>query len=178
METNYQQSQVCTVCTKELNIQELSCPFCTYPVRGEKDEQDRFMSTYNSQRSLYQNYMTESLKATKSLYWLSGASVVGNMIMYAVTNESNFLIAAFLVPIVFIPLALWSRTNPFPALLTALILYILIILTDAIGNPAYVSKGAVFKVFIIIYLVKGVNAGYKSKKLWAELTQKRWTQEF
>src|SRR4051812_32727233 len=112
METNYQQSQVCTVCSKELNIQELACPFCTYPVRGEKGEQDTFMYKYNSQRSLYQDYMGESLKATKSLYWLSGASFVGNMIMYGINNESNFLIAAFLVPFVFIPLALWSRTSP------------------------------------------------------------------
>jgi predicted branched-subunit amino acid permease len=129
-------------------------------------------------RDQYQGCMQEALKATKSLYWLSALSLVGNIILGMVQHSSDYWIAAIIVPAIFIPLALWSRRSPYEALLAAVILYILILLLDAVYDPKTLVQGFILKALIIGYLIKGVKAGAESKKIWGQLKEHHWIQAF
>jgi hypothetical protein len=154
------------------------CAECGCPINGSADEIDKHRSAYLHLRAQYQACMQEALKATKSLYWLAGLGACGNLVMYFINNDSGYLLAAFLIPGLFIPMALWSRKSPYQALLTATIIYILIILTDAVAEPSSMLHGLLLKVIIIGVLVKGVRAGKDSKRLWDKLKDKHWIQPF
>ena len=168
----------CYTCLMPLKGDEKVCAECGCPINGSADEIDKHRSAYLNLRAQYQGCMQEALKATKSLYWLAGLGAFGNLVMYFLNNDSGYLIAAFLVPGLFIPMALSSRTKPYEALLTATVLYILIILTDAIYSPKSLAQGFIVKVIIITYLVKGIRAGKDSKRLWDKLKDKHWIQPF
>jgi hypothetical protein len=178
-ETAAQALSQCPTCLKPLtNNNEKVCSECGCPLAGTAQEIDTHRSSYMHMRAIYQGCMLEALTATKSLYWLSGLSLIGNLIVGTVSQSSNYLIAAFLVPAIFIPLALWSRREPYLALLIALIVYILILLTDAIMDPKTIIQGIILKGIIIGYLIKGVKAGNESRKIWNQLKDKHWIQEF
>lgn len=57
----------------------------------------------------------------------------------------------------FAGLGFWANSKPYPAILTALILFALIIVVGIIFDPASAFRGIIFKVFIVVYLVKGLN---------------------
>jgi hypothetical protein len=168
----------CYTCLTPLKGDEKVCAECGCPIYGSAAEIDKHRSSYVHLREQYQSCMQEALTATKSLYWLAGLSFVGNITIGLIKDTPSNYIAAFVVPAIFIPLALWSRTKPYEALLTATVLYILIILADAIYAPKSLAQGLIVKIIIITYLVKGIRAGKDSKRLWDKLKDKHWIQPF
>jgi hypothetical protein len=63
-----------------------------------------------------------------------------------------------LVAVSFLACALWSRKQPVPAFITALVLYIVFIVAFAIlGDFSNVARGIILKVLIIGALIKAVK---------------------
>lgn len=61
------------------------------------------------------------------------------------------------VAVVFFLLALWSKKKPYTAILVALILYVGLLVVDAMFDPETIFKGLVMKVIIIVYLARSIN---------------------
>jgi hypothetical protein len=57
----------------------------------------------------------------------------------------------------FIALGLWTKNRPYYAIICALILYLIFIGLNAIGDIKTLFSGIIFKIIIIVYLVKGIN---------------------
>ncbi len=69
----------------------------------------------------------------------------------------------------FIFLALWTKKKPYYAIIGALILYGLFIGLNAWIDPATIFKGIIFKVVIIIFLVKGINDAKDAQQMKEQL---------
>jgi hypothetical protein len=76
-----------------------------------------------------------------------------------------FGITAF-IALIFLGLGLWARKKPFRAILIALILYSGLLLTDLIMQPSTILKGILIKIFIIVYLVRGLKKAREAER-WA-----------
>ena len=69
-----------------------------------------------------------------------------------------------IIGFVFLALWFWARSSPFPAALTALILYITIHAADAVMDPKSLANGLLIKILIILGLSKAVQSAYALRK--------------
>jgi hypothetical protein len=60
---------------------------------------------------------------------------------------------------VFLGLAFYTEKRPYTAILIALILYSLLIIGDAIVEPASILKGILLKILIVVLLIRGLSNG-------------------
>jgi peptidoglycan/LPS O-acetylase OafA/YrhL len=65
------------------------------------------------------------------------------------------LYGAFIIG--FIALGFWTKNRPYYAIICALILYLIFIVLNAIVDIKTLFSGIIFKIMIIVYLVKGIN---------------------
>ena len=70
------------------------------------------------------------------------------------------------IALIFFALGIWARKKPFTAILIALILYSLLLITDLIMQPATIIKGILVKILIIIFLVRGLKKAREAER-WA-----------
>lgn len=69
------------------------------------------------------------------------------------------------IGLVFLGLAAWATTAPFPAAVTGLVLYVTLTVVDAIADPTAIFRGIIIKVLIIAALAKAVQAGLEHRNL-------------
>lgn len=102
--------------------------------------------------------------------WLFGVAVL-LAISAAVTYIPNTQYIEFIIdasmPLIFVGLGIWSRTKPYEAILTGLILFTLIIVLSAIADPSSIFSGILWKVLIYSALIKGLAVARNNKKVLA-----------
>ena len=62
-----------------------------------------------------------------------------------------------LVALIFFLLALWTKRKPFDAIITALIIYSVLLIGDAIFDPSTVIQGILFKIVVYVLLVSALR---------------------
>ena len=72
--------------------------------------------------------------------------------------------AALIIGFLFLGLWFWARSSPFPAALTALIIYVTLNVAGIVMEPESASQGIIIKIFIILGLAKAVQSGYALRK--------------
>jgi len=106
--------------------------------------------------------------AQTSIFVVAGVQMLFG-IFYAFTNngpEMYFTLGIVMfVSLLFLGLGFWCKKKPLAAIVTALILYVSLLLLDAVFDPATLVKGIIMKVLIIIYLVKGIGAAKEAQRL-------------
>lgn len=115
-----------------------------------------------------QGYETGIRKARNALYVTAGLLLLGEILSMSMSNlEWTPLVIGIVVLEVgiFVGLALWTKTKPYSAIITGLILFILywiagIVLTG--GQAAY--SGIIVKIIIIVNLVQAI----KPAKAWED----------
>ena len=65
----------------------------------------------------------------------------------------NFILAAIMIGLSF-----WARRSPLPAVLIATATYAVVIVANAIVDPATIGQGMIMKIIVIGLLVKGIRA--------------------
>jgi len=90
---------------------------------------------------------------------VSGLQFGGN------TGWMVFAVTAFIAAI-FLGLGFWTRKKPFTAILIALILYSVLLVTDLLMQPATIIKGILIKILVIIFLVRGLKKAWEAER-WA-----------
>lgn len=93
--------------------------------------------------------------------------------MYAITASNSsrsdpaalgVLIVTMSLAGIFLGLWLWGRKSPFPALLTALIVYVSFHLLDAVLDPMSLFKGIIVKILILVGLSTALKKAYMDKR--------------
>ena len=64
-------------------------------------------------------------------------------------------------------LFLWSRFQPLAAAIVGMVLFLTIILLDAIADPMTIAQGLIMKVIVIAVLAKGISAALQYKRMQA-----------
>jgi hypothetical protein len=65
----------------------------------------------------------------------------------------------------FIVLGFWTKKKPYYAIIGALILYGVFILLNAIFDVTTIYKGIIFKIAVIVFLVKGLNNAKEAQQM-------------
>lgn len=76
----------------------------------------------------------------------------------------SFGIDAF-IGLAFLVLAIWSKQKPFIAFTLALVLYIMVSLLVIYFEPTAIVRGIIFKVLIIVALVKAINKAKRYEEI-------------
>lgn len=59
----------------------------------------------------------------------------------------------------------WAKTQPFPAAVVALVLFLTVQLVNAAMNPDTIHHGIVVKILFLVALIKAVQAGSEANRL-------------
>jgi len=68
------------------------------------------------------------------------------------------LIMNLIIAAIMLALSVWARRAPLPAVLIATATYAVVITASAISDPATLGQGALMKIIIIAFLIKGIKA--------------------
>ncbi len=118
-------------------------------------------------------------EATEALQQLQGLPdhevfsepVMGEMLTVAELRQTverePYLVLGLnlLLAVIMAGLFVWSRRSPFPAVIAALAVFVVVHVANAVVDPITIVKGIIIKVIAIIALVKGVKAGFAVRAL-------------
>jgi hypothetical protein len=108
--------------------------------------------------------------------WILALSIlqfVGGLVLVGISSSKGSLddgeaigslIVTTTLAAIFFGLWLWGRKSPFPALLTALIVFVTFHLLDAVLDPMSLLRGIIMKVVIIAGLATALKKAYVAKR--------------
>lgn len=113
-------------------------------------------------------------QARNAIFFAAGILVVNLIILLStVPDYYDYLWIDLLIWGLFIAgfifLALWTKKKPYYAIIGALILYGLFIALNAWIDPSTIFKGIIFKIVIIVFLVKGINDAKDAQQMKEQL---------
>jgi len=80
--------------------------------------------------------------------------------------QINLVLAIVIgVGMIYFALYFWARKSPLPAAIVGLVLYLTLLLVDAVTDPTSIGRGIILKVIIIAVLAQAIQAGLKHKQL-------------
>jgi hypothetical protein len=98
---------------------------------------------------------------------------VGGLVLYGMTISKSsasdraamlVLITTMGLAVIFFGLWIWGRKSPFPALLTALVVFVTFHLLDAVLDPMSLLRGIIMKIVIIFGLCTALKKAYIAKR--------------
>jgi hypothetical protein len=96
--------------------------------------------------------------------------LIGALIMWGSSSsvpsfeQTATLVVMFVLAAAFFGIWLWARRMPFPALLTALVLFVAVHALDAIFDPATILRGLLMKIVVIAGLVTALMKAYRKQQ--------------
>ena len=99
--------------------------------------------------------------AQTTIFIVAGIQLVFGLFVAFTGNDDIMAIqigVAVVIAAIFFGLGMWCKSKPFTAIIIALSLYVGLWILDAVYDPTNLVKGILVKVFIVIYLVKGISA--------------------
>jgi hypothetical protein len=115
------------------------------------------------------------IRQARNAIFFAAAILVINVIVLAftVSAEYEFLWLDVLIWGIFIAgfivLGFWTKKKPYYAIIGALILYGLFILLNAALDISSIFKGLIFKIAIVVFLVKGIKDAKEAQEMKAQL---------
>jgi len=80
-------------------------------------------------------------------------------------EDSATLIATGILAVIYVVLGYWSQKRPLIALVLGLLVFLTIVVIDAILDPSTIYKGIIIKVLVIGYLAKGINSAMQLRNI-------------
>jgi hypothetical protein len=127
-------------------------------------EQD---SIFNESDFSLKGYDKHIRRARTILYVIAGFQVLGIFLSFRLSGTEMLvtMIVYGIFALIFAGLAIWTKQKPFLALLIALILYVGLVVGDAIFEPSSIAKGILLKAVFIALLITGVIQGKEAEDL-------------
>ena len=84
--------------------------------------------------------------------------IAGEIISILASNHFSWAVTILTMVEVFVfgILALLAKRNPYPSILSALFLFIILSIVSAALKPTYLGGSIIIKIFILIYLVRAI----------------------
>lgn len=123
---------------------------------------------FDESELLGSDYDTHVRRARNTIFVVAAVQLLFGLIMgFSGPDESRWVTIGIMVIIsgIFAALGFWANKKPYHAILIALILFSGLILLDAIFDPASIVRGIIFKIFIIVYLIMGLNNARETLRL-------------
>ena len=129
---------------------------------SEETGQHRNESIFTEEDFSLQGYDKHIRQARNAIFIAAGILVINVIVLaFSVPDSYEYLWLDLLVyggfVAGFIFLGIWTKKKPYSAIIGALILYALFIILNAVIDLHTIYKGIIFKVIIIVLLVKGLR---------------------
>lgn len=158
------QHPLCSQCSTEITEASKFCTYCGFPENGDEKEK----AIFHAKRAMKKNQIKDAHKkinsARNTLYWMAGLFFITGLFIFFTVDDMATLIASTILAIIYLVLAYWSQKKPFAALLSALLLYLMVIAVNAIVDPTTLYKGILIKIIILSFLMKGISSSYQGAK--------------
>jgi hypothetical protein len=97
---------------------------------------------------------------------------LGGLVMFGISASNAgttgggvaVLVTTMSLAAIFFGLWLWGRKSPFPALLTALIVFVSFHLLDAVFDPMAILRGIIVKIIVLTGLGTALKQAYLAKR--------------
>jgi hypothetical protein len=96
---------------------------------------------------------------------VAGATTVGELRGELEREPYQALGLNLFLALVMLGLWMWSKRSLLPAIITALGIYVTVIVASALYDPKSLVQGVIVKVVVIVVLAKGVRAALAARKL-------------
>ncbi|HEV7231416.1 MAG TPA: hypothetical protein VGO45_08820 [Bacteroidia bacterium] len=157
---------VCYFCkTKGLSEADAFCPNCGFPQRGTEEQQKKYVGDHMVQKIRLDEMGDAIIKARNMLFTISALTLIPYLIASIKTGEVVVFLIGIFVALLYAGLALWSRTQPFSAILTGMILYVSLWALYTIINPINFFSGILYKIMGLTALYYGYNAARNYDKM-------------
>jgi hypothetical protein len=123
---------------------------------------------FDESELLGQNYDKHVRRARNTIFVVAAVQFVFGFIMgFVGPEESKWITIGIMTVIatIFAALGFWANRKPYHAILIALIFFVALILLDVVFDPASIFQGIIFKIFIVVYLIMGLNNARETLRL-------------
>ena len=162
----------CTACQSSTLPTDALCDSCGYPLKGTEQEQTFFIGTRTNLELDLAEQRNKVKKAGIILKFIGGISAVYGIILYfTYVNEIEKIVAlilSFILGGIYFSLGIWSKKKPLAAIVTGFIIYMLILILDALVDPKTILQGLILKIIVIGAFVTGIKGAIEAEKIRKE----------
>lgn len=130
--------------------------------QAKQDVENNTDTIFNAEEFSYQGYDKHIRQARNAMFFAAGLLLINVILLVASSTFSydylwldmaiwGTFIASFVL------LGFWTKKKPYTAIVCALILYVAFIVLNACIDISTIIQGWLFKIIIIVFLVKGIN---------------------
>jgi ribosomal protein L37E len=130
------------------------CAQCGFPQGGTEEEK----TAYHRKKAMARVDGEERDKRVKSARNVLFLVAALNMLPYLMTKNGHVIVVGLIISLLYVGMAIWAKHKPFPALLTALVLFVAINLFAMIEDPHNIYRGVLMKFFAVSALVYALRA--------------------
>ncbi|HZY37963.1 MAG TPA: zinc ribbon domain-containing protein [Mucilaginibacter sp.] len=163
----------CPSCWTPIDADDDFCNKCGCPLKGTEQEQRNFISNRAAKEIDLDEAHGKVHRAGNALFWIGGATFVFSLIGYVASadedTKNTLLIINTILSAINVGLGFWARKKPLPAIIAGLSLFVLVFIVNAFADPAYIVKGMLFKIIILVFFITGIRSAIEAEKIKKEL---------
>jgi hypothetical protein len=162
---------LCDKCYTKVDPDDQFCNSCGFPVKGTNEEKEKFRPVPVKPVFNRKEYEKRLKDAANTLYYLTGAFVLGGVILFFQVKDEpdvlSYILPNIILAIVFLALGGYAHKKPLACIASGLVLYIIVQILNIVDNPeSFASPVTVaIKIGIIAFLIKGVKSAIEGEKL-------------
>jgi len=154
----------CSQCNTEMQLEQKFCNDCGYPEGGTAQEQSGFHAREVMKKRGHSEASSTIKKGRNTLFVIAAISFLSGLYYFFKLDDSAVLIINTILSLCYLLLAFWSQQKPLVALLLGLMLYLTTLVLTGLIEPQTIYKGILLKIFILVYLGKGINSALQLRK--------------
>lgn len=136
----------------------------------EIKKEDNASTIFSEQEFSMEGYDKHIRQARNALFIAAGILLLNAVILFAqYPLDIEFMWLDYLLWVIyiggFIALAFWTKKKPYYAILGGLILMGVFIGINAYIDPSTIFGGIIFKIAVIVFLVKGLNNAKEAQQM-------------
>ena len=152
------------------------CGSCGFPLKGTEEEKTNFKHQVSFKHIQLHDNKKIIRRATNSLFVVGGVFAIYGIVYFFMSKDKHvifeFLVTYFIVSIIFFLLGLWSTSKPVAAIVSGLVLFTAWQLLLIINEPGTIFRGLILKIFVFVYLIRGLQSAIEAQKLSKDLKVK------
>jgi len=157
---------ICKQChSTGLIASEKFCPNCGYPQNGDEKERTVYLRTL-AWKSKQLNKHLKAVRTSRTVMYVLAVINTFFGIFYFFRDDYSIatLLTGIFAGIIYLLLAKWTYKEPFAAILTGLMTYLIFVANTMLAEPTSLLSGFLFKFFFIASFMYGFK-GVKNAKM-------------